>query len=338
MALFSLSNSGPGRFGFRMAPVERLLCLFSLRCFRTLGSPWGVAGTGPGGPLTFFASPKKVSKERRPRCRCPSGSRNGGDRNGKRDKLACGSDKSRFFIRFSPRHFGSVRRGFNSKTSTPPHPGPPLAGREFSRAWPMPSIPHAKSAVVMIARQAPVEPKRLWPLKFRCEQPKKGGAKRIKKRNLSEPQASLFRFPLCPSLLRVPRRGCEPRPPFFAYFLWRSKESEWPAGASPGYSLRRTQGSEAPKRKQPKHPGPLIRRMQDATRKFYRQLEKPSVSTPALLERAPRTEHPSRRTPENVAALRGALIQPMTEPQPIAAGRDLQRHSCVAQHLPARTV
>ncbi|RZI44337.1 hypothetical protein EGT07_02630 [Herbaspirillum sp. HC18] len=43
--------------------------MFFLRCPDAVCSPWKLAGTGPGGPLTFFASPKKVSKERGPpRC------------------------------------------------------------------------------------------------------------------------------------------------------------------------------------------------------------------------------------------------------------------------------
>ncbi len=47
-------------------------------------------------PLTFFASPKKVSKERRPRCHCPSGSQLCKTKNGKVSKLA--SLRQRHFL------------------------------------------------------------------------------------------------------------------------------------------------------------------------------------------------------------------------------------------------
>ena len=60
-------------------------------------------------------------------------------------------------------------------------------------------------------------------------------------------EGELFRFPLCRSLFRGPRRGSSPRSPFFAYFLWRSKESEWPAGASPGQPLRSDTRIASPK-------------------------------------------------------------------------------------------
>ncbi len=59
--------------------------------------------------------------------------------------------------------------------------------------------------------------------------PEKWRAERIKKRNLSEPKASLFRFPLGASLSREPE---EQRPrlagavlqPFFAYFFGEAKK------------------------------------------------------------------------------------------------------------------
>ncbi|MBC3807334.1 hypothetical protein H8K52_08255 [Undibacterium seohonense] len=47
-------------------------------------------------PLPFFASPKKGSKERRPRCHCPSGSQLCMTKNGKLSKLA--ALKQRHFL------------------------------------------------------------------------------------------------------------------------------------------------------------------------------------------------------------------------------------------------
>ena len=41
-------------------------------------------------PVTFFASPKKVTQKRRPRCHCPSGSQLCGTKNGKVSKLYLG--------------------------------------------------------------------------------------------------------------------------------------------------------------------------------------------------------------------------------------------------------
>jgi hypothetical protein len=48
--------------------------------------------------------------------------------------------------------------------------------------------------------------------------------KRKKKRNLSEPQASLFRFPLGASLPREPRRGSDFAVAFFASFFGEAKK------------------------------------------------------------------------------------------------------------------
>ena len=39
-------------------------------------------------------------------------------------------------------------------------------------------------------------------------------------------EGELFRFPLCPSIFREPRRGSSPRSPSLAYFSWRDKKSE----------------------------------------------------------------------------------------------------------------
>jgi len=59
-------------------------------------------------PPSFFASPKKEGKERRPHSRCPSGSRLCKSKNGKRTKLACGSDSVHFFFHFLLSTNGSV--------------------------------------------------------------------------------------------------------------------------------------------------------------------------------------------------------------------------------------
>src|SRR6476661_8711942 len=84
-----------------------------------------LAGTGPGGPPTFFASPKKVSQERRPRFIRPSGTQKSTGQNGKGNKLACGSDRFRFLIRFGPCSFGGCTGAFQ----THPTLTLPLKGR-----------------------------------------------------------------------------------------------------------------------------------------------------------------------------------------------------------------
>ncbi len=81
--------------------------------------------------------------------------------------------------------------------------------------------------------------------------PKEHGVKRIKKRGcLSRRRVSALPA-LCGALLGTPQgggRGVAPRrPPFFAYFLWRSKESRWPAGASPGKVAQRNVSKASPK-------------------------------------------------------------------------------------------
>ncbi|MFJ7565694.1 hypothetical protein ACIQW9_01885 [Herminiimonas sp. NPDC097707] len=61
--------------------------------------------------LTFLASPRKVSKRRRPHSRCPSGSRLCKAKNGKRTKLAFGSNNVHFFFHFLLCTNGSVTAG-----------------------------------------------------------------------------------------------------------------------------------------------------------------------------------------------------------------------------------
>ena len=70
-------------------------------------------------PLTFFASPKKVSKERRPRCHCPSGAQLCESKNGKASKLASLRQRS-FLYPFSASHNWQCQKWMkvkiNSKT------------------------------------------------------------------------------------------------------------------------------------------------------------------------------------------------------------------------------
>ncbi len=145
-----------------------------------------------------------------------------------RPRCARCSDRFRFFIRFAGHVFGSAQGDL--KNTTPPHPGPPRRGGNCSGLGHRHRCHMPKTLIVRQARAAPT---RLWPLKFRCEQPKKGGGKRIKKRNLSEPQASLFRFPLSPSLLRVPPQGAANRGRLFCLLFWRSKKVSGPPGPVP---------------------------------------------------------------------------------------------------------
>ncbi len=60
-------------------------------------------------------------------------------------------------------------------------------------------------------------------VEFRLALPEKREAKRIKKRNLSEPQASLFRFPLCLGFFREPE-GQRLAVAFFAFFFGETKK------------------------------------------------------------------------------------------------------------------
>jgi len=70
------------------------------------------AGGGPAAAHFFcFAKKseqKKATAQRRPSSR---GSQKDGSQNGKRGKLACGSNSPRFFIRFGSRLFGVVESG-----------------------------------------------------------------------------------------------------------------------------------------------------------------------------------------------------------------------------------
>jgi hypothetical protein len=94
----------------------------------TVCASWLVAGTGPGGPLTFFASPKKVSKERRPRrtaLRVPEKASGKAGSEITRPRCARSSNRFRFFFRFAARFFGSSQRHFkkpNSKAKAKPKP------------------------------------------------------------------------------------------------------------------------------------------------------------------------------------------------------------------------
>jgi hypothetical protein len=62
-------------------------------------------------PVTFFASPKKVTQKRRPQPLALRASQCCIAKNGKRTKLACGSDNVHFFIHFRQRITGSVPSG-----------------------------------------------------------------------------------------------------------------------------------------------------------------------------------------------------------------------------------
>ena len=68
--------------------------------------------------VTFFASPKRVTQKRRPRCHCPSGSQLRRTKNGKVLKLAFGSNSNTFFIHFLSCTIGSVRSGLKSKSKS----------------------------------------------------------------------------------------------------------------------------------------------------------------------------------------------------------------------------
>jgi hypothetical protein len=83
-------------------------------------------------PLTFFAFAKESKQRKATASRCPSGSQKSGQQSGKRNKLAFGSDKFRFFFRFAARSFGSVSSG----TALPARLRHCRRGRRFVSSFP----------------------------------------------------------------------------------------------------------------------------------------------------------------------------------------------------------
>jgi hypothetical protein len=98
--------SGVG-VGWARVLCPRVICVFGwlfscllVKCFGDFGVCWsGVARQ----PVTFFASPKKVTQKRRPRCHWPSASQFCRTKNGKASKLASLRQRS-FLYPFSALH------------------------------------------------------------------------------------------------------------------------------------------------------------------------------------------------------------------------------------------
>ena len=87
------------------------------------------AGTGPGGPLTFFASPKKVSKERRPCTAAPfGGSQKSGRKIGKRRNSPSAQTSALLYPILRPLFW---RRHKGEKRKPIPTLALPLKGREL---------------------------------------------------------------------------------------------------------------------------------------------------------------------------------------------------------------
>jgi hypothetical protein len=96
---------------------------------------------------------------------------------------------------------------------------------------------------IFIRQKIPVAnkiPNPIAPKGFRLDVATKMALEADKKRDMSEPKASLSRFRFQRHFCGHPsKRGGIPRSPFFAYFLWRSKESERLPGRSRPASTER---------------------------------------------------------------------------------------------------
>ena len=196
------------------------------------------AGFRPGGRVTFFASPKKVTKERRPRIRRPAA----------RGSLWCSDLGLHRRTRCAALRSNSCDESALECASRIA-PSPALLGASYGDL-----NPNTTRLACGIGAQAPLAhcvsqfppdaegeaglcsgPVR------RAEERRVGGGVRstlqqLTHRNcLSGAQRSEFcDAPPTRAPQGTPRaaRGAEPGSPFFAYFLWRSKESRSPAGAN----------------------------------------------------------------------------------------------------------
>ena len=174
----------------------------------------------PGGarrPLTFFASPKKVSKERRPRCHWPSASQLCEAKNGKASKLASLKQRS-FLYPFSAPHNWQCQKWMKvkvkvktktktkSKTKSKTKTMPINWRKQFERPLALYVLffPHVQMPIVWLKNG------KKW---RRC----------LSRRRVSaSPHFSVTQLGT--------RRAAAPASPSFAYFSWRSKKSEWLSG------------------------------------------------------------------------------------------------------------
>jgi hypothetical protein len=172
-------------------------------------------GIRPGGRVTFFASPKKVTKERRPHCLRPSASL----------RATCGA---RF--RRGPRKLAALKHArpfFRLKLRSSAQPEGRGAGTEAGTAFASLGelqVQQPKAQVRAMARWSSIPSGRAEERSF----------SRIRARDcLSE--ASSSETPRKASTAGCPQRSGGSRTvgsPSFAYFSWRDKKSESPAGAN----------------------------------------------------------------------------------------------------------
>ena len=220
---------------------KTLVRMSSVPCpFDVVGSaPCSPPGVPPGSGLTFFASPKKVSKERRPDFRALRVPEIGAGAAGKKELalLGCAQRSSDNFFSDPPPRPQSRR---SIRALCQGHPRSP-AGREVCAR---PAWRCAASCVALhplaAARSAPAR-----------GLPAAGRSNKVVRAPLAR-RAKRASF-LCSPSGREHRSepgtpGAGVGSPFFAYFLWRSKESEPAAGRDPRRAAttrtRREEGKE----------------------------------------------------------------------------------------------
>ena len=179
-------------------------------------------GVRPGSRPTFFASPKKVIKERRPDGSAPGyrGSLRYSQTGGQPDNspLSTGTQTGPAvavyrsypgLLRCSAQPTGE----HNSARFASPTPGSPLRGEPLGRC-----------AASRMAVALPRVERRAWDWA--------GGRRKKVVRVPNEVRASSF-FSRRPEPKLGDPKGAKVGSPFFAYFLWRSKESRSAAGPKP---------------------------------------------------------------------------------------------------------
>jgi hypothetical protein len=210
------------------------------------------AGSRPGGRVTFFASPKKVTKERRPRIRRPAA----------RGPLWCSGLGLHRRTRCAALRSNSCDESVLECASRIA-PSPALLGASYGDlktnttrlacgiAWRSP-LAHCVSQPRTMPKASCACSGPVWG----AEERRAGGGVRstlqqLTHRNcLSGAQRSEFcdappdRAPQ--GTLRA-AKGAPSGSPFFGYFLWRRKESDPPAGTGPGLQANNQSTKDKPK-------------------------------------------------------------------------------------------
>ena len=195
------------------------------------------AGSRPGGRVTFFASPKKVTKERRPRIRRPAA----------RGSLWC-SGRGCIAELAALRSAQTAAMSQMLKRAARATPAPALLGASYGAfnttrlacgiAWRWPLAHCVSQLPPDAAGEAGLCSGPVWS----AEERRAGGGVRstlqaLTHCDVSERSRRRSEFRNAPpdrAPQGTPRaaRGAPSGSPFFAYFLWRSKESRSPAGAN----------------------------------------------------------------------------------------------------------